>query len=413
MIRVAFVLPVTTEVWLGGVNYFRNLLGAIELLPQQRIAPVIFSSSSVPVASLLGVSQFELHKLSLLDRGSPGWVARRLMRRLSSRDFLLERELRLRRIDVISHSGHLGPHAAVPVIGWIPDFQHRRMPAFFRARERRIRDSEYMELCRNAACVIVSSRTALADLSEFCPDAMPKARVLRFVAHVPDTSTLPSRQELQEKYGFSGSYFLLPNQFWGHKNHEAVVDALALLRKQGIDARVLATGNTRDQRQPERFNWLIERVRSRGVGEQFRPLGIVPMNDLMGLMWHCLAVINPSRFEGWSTSVEEAKSMGKPVLLSDISTHREQCPPGGSFFDPDDAQALASLMGSAWASAGRVAEDALAADARAQLAGRRLAFAQQFEDLVLETVGSTAGPGERLARDGRSPGVNRDPGRHS
>jgi glycosyltransferase involved in cell wall biosynthesis len=413
MIRVAFVLPVTTEVWLGGVNYFRNLLGAIELLPQRRITPVIFSSSSVPVVSLLGVSQFELHKLSLLDRGSPGWVARRLLRRLSSRDYLLERELRLRRIDVISHSGHLGPHAAVPAIGWIPDFQHRRMPAFFREQERRFRDSEYMELCRNAACVIVSSQTALADLSDFCPEAMPKARVLRFVAYVPDSSTLPSRRELEGKYAFSGRYFLLPNQFWGHKNHEIVVDALALLHARGIDACVLATGNTRDQRQPERFNRLIERVRSRGVGDQFRPLGIVPMNDLMGLMWHCLAVINPSRFEGWSTSVEEAKSMGKPVILSDISTHREQSPPGGSFFDPDDAQALAALMYSAWTSGGPVADGALAEDARAQLAGRRLTFARQFEDLVLETVGATAGLGQHLARNGRSPGLNRDVGGHS
>ncbi|MGH8629905.1 MAG: hypothetical protein ACREU7_03955, partial [Burkholderiales bacterium] len=72
MIRVAFVLRVTSEVWLGGVNYFRNLLSAIELLPQRRIAPVIFSSSSVPAGSLLGVTQFELRQLRLLDRGSPG-----------------------------------------------------------------------------------------------------------------------------------------------------------------------------------------------------------------------------------------------------------------------------------------------------------------------------------------------------
>ena len=78
----------------------------------------------------------------------------------------------------------------------------------------------------------------------------------------------------------------------------------------------------------------------------FRPLGIVPYLDLMSLMRHSVAVINPSRFEGWSTTVEEAKSMGKSILLSDISVHREQAPDRAAFFSPDNPQALADAMAS-------------------------------------------------------------------
>ena len=71
----------------------------------------------------------------------------------------------------------------------------------------------------------------------------------------------------------------------------------------------------------------------------FRPLGVVPYRDMLGLMRHAVAVINPSLFEGWSTSVEEAKSMGKAVVLSDIPVHREQAPGRGLFFDPRDPDA--------------------------------------------------------------------------
>ena len=61
-------------------------------------------------------------------------------------------------------------------------------------------------------------------------------------------------------------------------------------------------------------------------------------------MRHSLALINPSYFEGWSTSVEEAKSLGKRVILSDIPVHREQNPLMGIYFPPDCPEALWSAL---------------------------------------------------------------------
>ena len=53
-------------------------------------------------------------------------------------------------------------------------------------------------------------------------------------------------------------------------------------------------------------------------------LGVIPYKDVLGLMRAAVAVINPSVMEGWSTTVEEAKSLGLPLILSDIPVHREQ-----------------------------------------------------------------------------------------
>ncbi|MER8775718.1 hypothetical protein NKH79_13690 [Mesorhizobium sp. M0977] len=75
----------------------------------------------------------------------------------------------------------------------------------------------------------------------------------------------------------------------------------------------------------------------------FRHLGLVPYEDVFGLNAASDALINPSLFEGWSTTVEEAKALGTRMLLSDISLHREQAP-NATFFPVDDAVALASAM---------------------------------------------------------------------
>src|SRR4029079_3968968 len=130
---------------------------------------------------------------------------------------------------------------------------------------------------------------------------------------------------------------------------------------------VLATGNTDDHRQPDHYAKLQERVARSGVKDLFRVLGIVPYRDLMGLMVHSLAVINPSLFEGWSTTVEEAKSVGKRIIVSDLPVHREQAPSGGIFFDPHNAENLALEMFRVWEARNPAADHQLRVEAKEQL----------------------------------------------
>ena len=70
--------------------------------------------------------------------------------------------------------------------------------------------------------------------------------------------------------------------------------------------------------------------------------------DVQALAEASLGYINPSFFEGWSTTVEEAKYRGKPILLSDLKVHREQAPRRGVFFDPNDPEDLAKKMWDMW-----------------------------------------------------------------
>jgi glycosyltransferase involved in cell wall biosynthesis len=160
----------------------------------------------------------------------------------------------------------------------------------------------------------------------------------------PNLSEGDGESAIASVYQLPQRYFYLPNQFWKHKNHRTVVEALRILRQEGYHTVVAASGRAEDYRHPGHFAALQSLVHQYGLTHNFRFLGIVPRRHVFMLMRDCAALINPSLSEGWSTTVEEAKSLGVPMLLSDLRVHREQAGDCADYFDPEAEGQLASLM---------------------------------------------------------------------
>ena len=374
------------EGWLGGRNYFRNLLRAVMHQADRTIEPVVLTGHQNS-DSFSDCPQIEIIRSRLFDSGFMLRYARKSITLLSRRDLLVEQLLGKNRISVLSHSGHLGSRALLPTTGWIPDFQTIHLPQFTSPKERKQRMRRLRELCENCTKVILSSENARNDFDRFAPAYATKAEILRFVATpIPReaTTTLP---ELREKYGFERDYFLLPNQFWAHKNHRTVITALMNLKKRAKTQFVIATGSASDSRNPGYFQSLLAYARECDVMDCFRVLGIVPYADLAGLMRSSIALINPSLFEGWSTSVEESKSVGKRIVLSDIPVHREQDPEGGIYFPALDAEALAESLLRARDLSDHQGDLAREERALASFPIREREFACRFEQIVLTAAG--------------------------
>ena len=145
-------------------------------------------------------------------------------------------------------------------------------------------------------------------------------------------------------YGLPKQFFFMPNQFWRHKNHELVLDALNILRERGKEVVVAASGKQSDLRTNDYFTSFLEKLNQTGLQNMFKLLGIIPYAHLKSLMMVSSALLNPSLFEGWSTTVEEARSMGTPMILSDLDVHREQMGHDAIYFDRHSAQSLADTM---------------------------------------------------------------------
>ncbi len=382
MIRVAFRL-IGGAAWQGGRNYLWNLLYAITAQPDRQVKPVLVLGPGEDAGDLQMPGVECVATDSRLD--SP--LARRVGRvtKLAFRRNLVERHwLHRARIDVASHTAPVG--GDIPTIAWIPDVQHRRLPQLTSRRERIARDLLFREILHDATIVLASSEAARDDLQRFYGADLAKCRVLRFVSQprLPSDKML-SLAALREKFAIPARFVHLPNQLWKHKNHALVVEALRLVP----DVVVVATGPTVDYRHAGVHDELMGLVSAYGLGERFRHLGLVSFPELISLMHHSVAVVNPSRFEGWSTTVEEAKSLGKLVLASDIDVHREQAPERARYFSVDDAATLARQLAEAWAVHDPQADAAAAAEAAAALPGRTRAFARTYESIVLEAVGRT------------------------
>lgn len=387
MIRVALIVAFSDQGWLGGVSYFRNLLRAVHMLPDRTIEPVLFVSPTTDRRLLAGYPEFETVCSPILSNRGLAWTLRRVWAKASGTDSALTRLLGQHRIDVLSHQGFLARTGKIPSIAWIPDFQEMHLPEFFSEAELIARSRKLALACRVARTILLSSEDAQRDLQRARPDAARHSRVLQFVAD-PDAAPEPTQLSvLQQKYRITGPYFHLPNQYWAHKNHRVVIEALALLNKQGRNVLVLATGNADDHRQPGYAASVQELVRKHALDGAFRSLGVVPQADLVGLMSESVAVINPSLFEGWSTTVEESKSLGKRVLLSDIAVHREQAPARGQYFDPREPLGLAQLLWAAWNDWDPPVEVAERERARRLLPQRCRSFAQTYQHIVVEAVG--------------------------
>ena len=192
--------------------------------------------------------------------------------------------------------------------------------------------------------VMLSSESSHRDFRKFYPGAKNEVCVVRFATRPSPAFLTANPAEIVAQYQLPEKYFYLPNQFYTHKNHQVVVDALAILAQRGFDAVVCASGSTEDRRERGYFDEVMAQVRSRGLEKRFRHLGMIPLSHVYALLRACTGLINPSRSEGWSTTVEEAKSFGVPMILSDLDVHREQTAGTASYFGTDDPATLADHL---------------------------------------------------------------------
>ncbi|WP_051241441.1 glycosyltransferase family 4 protein [Azohydromonas australica] len=345
--RIAFVQQFSDKDWLGGKNYFSSLMNAIHAVAPDSIQMVLFTGHKITAELPRELPFLDVVRTPLLDRRHPAWIGRQLMRswyRLQH-DPVFDRLLQRERIDLLSHTEPLvAARTSIKTLGWLPDFQFMHLPQFWSEKQISATQRSYNTIVEHSDAVVVSSHHALHDLRHFAPASRTPAHVLHFIPSRVRFDGILSREQINLKYDLPERYIHLPNQFWAHKNHGVVLEALSQLKAAGSSATVVCTGHTRDVRRPEYFDQLMARCRDLGLENNFRVLGVVPYVDMQSLMLHAHAVLNPSKFEGWSTTVEEAKLMGKTIILSDIAVHREQAPERGFYFALGDPQALATVL---------------------------------------------------------------------
>ena len=392
-IRVGFLYGENAG-WTAGLHYLQNLFAALALVDDgQRSQPVVIfenaSSQDTRVFFRPYVEHFLVHP------PAPSWPGFWRRQEIRLRQWLgVWREpehclgpfLRQHQVAAIFARTHFGPNFDVPLLAWIPDFQHLHLPEMFSADEVIARNNMFTQIAQFAPRIIVSSQDVCKDFQAFAPFMAEKVRILSFVANVPREIFHTEPTWVCRQYNLPERFFYLPNQFWKHKNHMLVLDALQILKRRGVPVTVICTGNTNDYRQPGYFAQLLAVISERGLRDNFIILGMVPHKTTLHLMRQALAVLQPSLFEGWSTTVEEVKSVGKSIVLSDIPVHREQDPPQALYFHPADPEDLAGQLEEVWNALLPGPDKPLEQVSQQSLPSRMLRFGTEFASIVGEVV---------------------------
>ena len=123
---------------------------------------------------------------------------------------------------------------------------------------------------------MLSSEDARRACEQHYPSTRGRTRTVHFAAAQLEDSYSEARA-IADSYGLPEQYFFMPNQFWRHKNHGLVLEALIILRQRGRQVVVAASGKQADPRAPDYFPAFQERLEQAGMQDMFRLLGMIPI----------------------------------------------------------------------------------------------------------------------------------------
>ena len=338
--RIGIVFTFTSK-WLGGVYYIVNLINSFnfrkESIGELPIFVIFYSEESERFLKL-----FSYPNVEFVNLGGLASKKTFLTSSIRRKNLFFKKAYKNNDLDGLYPFNDFpaATKSSFPLISWYPDLQHKFYPEYFKALDLRLREFRLKCLLKNTDHLVLSSQDVLKHFNTFYDLSKIKTTVMPFVSLV-DKDALVSKDILFEKYKINEPYFLVSNQFYKHKNHITLLKALAILKNEGFPFKVLMTGLLEDYRSPEYINELKNLITKNNLSEQIDLLGVIPRDEQLSLMKYSLSVIQPSLFEGWSTVVEDAKSLNANIIASDIEIHKEQLENHGILFEHSNANDLA------------------------------------------------------------------------
>lgn len=183
------------------------------------------------------------------------------------------------------------------------------------------------------------------------------------------------------KYSLPPQYFLFLGGFDKRKNVGTLIEAFAKLPAD-TPPLVLAGEHKWE------YAAAAERICALGLSARIFCPNTIADQDLPALYQGALALVNPSRYEGFGLQLVEAMASGIPVLASETTSLPEVLDGCGLLFDPEDADGIASQME-------MIYRDAHLRSALAEKARRRSRFfswhhaAEQTLTVYMELLGKS------------------------
>ncbi len=245
--------------------------------------------------------------------------------------------------DVYHATEHLLPRLRRRTVLTVHDLIFKRLPHTHTWKNRAFLSTGMPLFLQKADAIIAVSAQTKRDLEDIYNVESHRVTVIpegieeHFRPMSPDA---PDSQAIQRRHG---PYFLMVGTLEPRKNHAAVLQALASLRTQGHNLKLVIAGG-----QGWKFSPVRNLIADLGLQAQVEVVGFVPEELLPTYYSNARALLQPSLYEGFGFPVLEAMACGTPVIISDRSCLPDLAGSNALVVNPDDMPALGHAMLQLW-----------------------------------------------------------------
>ena len=135
-------------------------------------------------------------------------------------------------------------------------------------------------------------------------------------------------------------FIFYPAQFWAHKNHIKLINAVYILNNQfNIDVSLVLVGAKKNN-----YNETLRVIQELNLSNKVMVLDYVSNEELVYIYKKAYCLVMASLLGPTNIPQLEAIGLGCPVFVSDIYASREQLGDAAIYFDPNDSLDLANKI---------------------------------------------------------------------
>lgn len=283
--------------------------------------------------------------LSLCEREQQYHIKHSLLSRIYC-TFMSEigKTLRKEKVEAVlcTTQGMFIPNLNTKVIVPVHDLMHRYEGQFPEVKsEYKKRELIFGSKAKYAWCVLTDSKLGKEQFRESYSNYMTRG-----LPHIVSLPFVVSKHIARCEEAFvdvPSKYVFYPAQFWEHKNHIHLLEAVALLKDVIPNIHLVLVGSEKNNgRKIQTY------ISEHELGKNVTIKGFVSDENITYLYRHAVGMIMPSYFGPTNIPPLEAMALGCPVAVSDKYAMPEQVGDAGLLFNPDSPKEIAECIRKMW-----------------------------------------------------------------
>ncbi|APT30077.1 clustering-based subsystem [Methylobacterium phyllosphaerae] len=234
----------------------------------------------------------------------------------------------------------------IAVISFVLDLQHLRMPWLYTEEQMAGRLAEYGYAIDRSDWLVAISEYERDNLADFY--GVDRVSVVHLAGFMAEDSGLDAEavRAKRAEVGDEASYLIYPAVPWPHKNHDILIQAIAILKRRGLSVPVALTNTSGQTAEKERLGRVAAAF---GVDDLVDLHGFLDEAALLDLVILSRGMVFPSLYEGFGIPLVDAMALGVPVLANPAAAVPEICGAAVTYMDnASNALALADDIAAFW-----------------------------------------------------------------